>query len=53
MRPHHREEMPDHFRRTDGAPHEHDAGSAPLLDPGVSAPAVPATTPTADNDSVA
>jgi hypothetical protein len=54
MRPHHREDMPDRFRRSDPVPLEEDHGPAPTLEPAVAAPAAaPApVTPTVGNDSI-
>ena len=41
MRPHHREDMPDRFRRSDAVPLEEDHHPAPALEPTVSTPAAP------------
>jgi putative (di)nucleoside polyphosphate hydrolase len=54
MRPHHREEMPDRFRRQEASPPEEDTTPAQALDAAASAPAspTPAPTPTRGNDSI-
>ena len=55
MRPHHREEMPDRFRRSEAAPLDEDHRPEPAIEPAASAPApAPAAVPPSlGSDSIA